>query len=189
MIKFMYSGTINVLMASENSNGEIVLDSSLTVRTIKYYAVIGAGLGLLGIILLLQFGASEQGSTIISGLLSVIILVFAVLSGPLIAAFVGYANANSGLGDVRTRTVNSGIANGIGFAIFGVIVTVILLGGLALLSNGGSDGGVASDTGGGSGPIEITRLVSLIVLMTIPNSIVGGGITFFLGRRDGTSPQ
>lgn len=176
-------------MTGENPTEGIVLDTSLTIRTIKYYAVIGAGLGLLGIILLLQFGAGEQGGTIVGGLLSVVILAFAVLSGPLIAAFVGYANANSGLGNLRARTVNSGIANGIGFAVFGVIVAVILFSGLAIISSGGSDGGAASSTGGGSGPIETTKLLSLIVLMTIPNSIVGSGITFFLGRRDGTSPQ
>jgi len=115
-------------MTGENPTEGIVLDTSLAIRTIKYYAVIGAGLGLLGIILLLQFGAGEQGGTIVGGLLSVVILAFAVLSGPLIAAFVGYANANSGLGNLRARIVNSGIANGIGFAVFGVIVAVILLG-------------------------------------------------------------
>jgi len=187
-------------MTGENPTEGIILDTSLIIGTVKYYAVIGAGLGLLGIILLFQLGAGEQGGAIISGLFTVVILAFAVLSGPLIAAFIGYANADSGLGSLRARTVNSGIANGIGFAVFGVIVAVILLGGLDLLSSGSaSAGGSASASGsapipGGSGeststspspsPIEATRLVSLIVLMTIPNSFVGGGITFLLGKQD-----
>jgi hypothetical protein len=164
----------------------IVLDTGIILQAIKYYAIIGAGLGVLGVVLLLQLGAGDEGGAIIGGLLSMVVLAFAVLSGPVIAAFVGYATAGTGIGDLRTRSVNSGIANGVGFAIFGIIVATILWTGLAVLMSGG-DGGAASG-GGSSGPIEITRLVTLIILMMVPNALVGGGITFFLEGRDGTSP-
>jgi hypothetical protein len=163
------------------------LDTGVIIQAIKYYTIIGAGLGILGVILLLQLGAGDEGGSIIAGLLSMVVLAFAVLSGPVIAAFIGYATAGAGIGDLRTRAVNSGIANGIGFAIFGIIVATILWAGLALLISGG-DGGAASSGGGSSGPIEISKLVTLIILMMIPNSLVGGGITFFLDGRGGTSP-
>lgn len=175
-------------MATETQGGDgIVLDTGVIFQATKYYAVIGAGLGVLGVVLLLQLGAGGDGGAIIGGLLSMVVLAFAVLSGPLIAAFVGYATAGTGLGDLRTRAVNSGIANGIGFAVFGVIVTGILWAGLAVLMSGSGDGGTAS-AGGSSAPIELTKLVTLIILMMIPNSLVGGAITFFLEGRGGASP-
>lgn len=174
-------------MEAETQKQEgIILDTNVISQAIKYYAVIGAGLGALGVVLLLQLGAGEEGGALIGGLLSMVVLAFAVLSGPLIAAFVGYATARTGIGDLRSRVVNSGIANGIGFAVFGVIVAIILWTGLAVLIESGGDGGAASGDGG-SGPIEITKLVTLIVLMVIPNSLVGGGITFFLEGRGGAS--
>lgn len=174
-------------MATESQTQQgIVLDTKLIIQAIKYYAIIGSGLGVLGVVLLLQLGAGDGGGTIISGLLSMVVLAFAVLSGPIIAAFIGYATAGTGIGDIRTRAVNSGIANGIGFAIFGIIVAAILWAGLAVVLSG-SDGGAASG-GGSSGPIEIAKLVTLIILMMIPNSLVGGSITFFLEGRGGTSP-
>lgn len=176
-------------MATETQARDgIVLDTKVIAQAIKYYAIIGAGLGVLGVVLLLQLGAGEEGGGIIGGILSMVVLAFAVLSGPVIAAFIGYATAGMGIGDIRTRTVNSGIANGIGFAIFGIIVAAILWAGLAVLMSSGGDGGAASGGGGSSGPIEITKLITLIILMMIPNSLVGGAITFFLGGRGRASP-
>lgn len=167
-------------MAKTQPSKGIVLDASLILRSVKYYAVIGAGLGLLGVILLLQLGGGESvGGAIISGILSIIILSFSVLSGPIIAAFVGYAAAGNGIGGIKQRSVNSGIANGIGFVVFGVIVAVILWIGLALVIGGGGDGAATSESSGGAGPIELGKLVTLIILMAIPNSLVGGAITFF----------
>lgn len=177
-------------MATERQAGDgVVLDVGGIVQAIKYYALIGAGLGVLGVILLFQFGAGDEGGSIISGLLSLVILAFAVLSGPLIAAFVGYATAGRGIGNIRARAVNSGIANGIGFAVFGIIVSAILWAGIAVLIGGGGDGGTASNAGGSSAPIELTKLVTLVILMMIPNSLVGGGITFFLEGRGGASSK
>lgn len=176
-------------MASEHqSNDGIVLDTSLILQSCKYYAVIGAGLGLLGVVLLLQLGGGEgMGATMMAGILSMVVLAFAVLSGPIIAAFIGYATAGSGIGDIRARSVNSGIANGIGFAVFGIVVAVILWVGLVVVIGGG-DGGASAGNGGTSGPIELGNLITLIVLMMIPNALVGGLITFFLEGRGGTSP-
>lgn len=166
------------MAAESQSSGGIVLDTSLIFRSIRYYAIIGAGLGLLGIILLLQLGVGEGDGGLIGGLLSLIVLTFAVLCGPIIASFIAYATAENGIGDIRTRAVNSGIANGIGFAVFAIIVAVILFGGLALLAGGGDSG--ASASGGSSAPMETGNLITLIILMVIPNSLVGGAITFFL---------
>jgi hypothetical protein len=52
----------------------IVLDVRGISQAIKYYSVIGGGLGILGVILLLQIGAGGDGGSIISGLLSLVIL-------------------------------------------------------------------------------------------------------------------
>ncbi len=152
----------------------VVLDIKTIIQAIEYYAIIGIGLGVLAVIILFQFGG-DSGVGIVGGILSLVILSFAVLSGPIIAAFIGFATAGNALGDVRTRTINSGIANGIGFAVFGIIVATILFIGLAVISGGG--GGTSTTSGGGSS-VEIGKLITLIILMTIPNSIVGGGITF-----------
>lgn len=176
-------------MAAENqSSGEIVLDSSLILQSIQYYAVIGAGLGILGIVLLFQLGGGSEGGSIIGGFISLIILAFAVLCGPIIAAFVGYATAGNSIGGIKQRSVNSGIANGIGFAVFGVVVAVLLWVGLAF-TIGGGDGGASSGGGGGGGPIEVGKLITLIILMVIPNSLAGGAITFFLEGRGGIPSQ
>jgi hypothetical protein len=167
----------------------LVIDTSLILQTIRYYAVIGVGLGLLGVILLSQLGG-EGGTSgaLISGILSIVVLSFAVLSGPLIAAFVGYATAKNSFGGIKQRSMNSGIANGVGFAIFGIVVGVILLAGLTFVIGGGGDGGASS--GGGSGsPIELGKFSTLVILMIIPNAFVGGTITFFLEGRGGASPQ
>jgi hypothetical protein len=184
----MINRSQEVPMSTEyQSSSGVVLDTSLIFRSVRYYAIIGAGLGLLGLIFLLQLGGGEEGGMgLVSGLLSLVVLAFAVLCGPIIASFIAYATAESGIGDIRTRSVNSGIANGIGFAVFGVVVVVILFVGLALLSTGG-DGG-ASSGGGSSAPMEIGNLITPIILMMIPNSLVGGAITFFLEGRGGASP-
>lgn len=178
-------------MATESpEDGGIMLDTSLIFRSIRYYSIIGGGLGLLGVVLLLQLGGGDgPGGVLIGALLFTIVLSFAVLSGPIIAAIIGYATAQSGIGDIRTRSVNSGIANGVGFVVFGIVVTFILWAGMALLFGGGSDAGASSTGGGSSGPIEIGKLVTLLVLMMIPNSLVGGLVTYFLEGRGGASPQ
>jgi hypothetical protein len=172
------------MSAGNQSTSGIVLDTSLIFRSVRYYVIVGVGLGLLGLILLLQFSGGG-GTAIFGSILSLIVLCFAVLSGPVIASFIAYATAKNGIGDIRTRSVNSGIANGIGFAVFGIVVAVLLFIGLALLAPGG---GEASAGGGSTGPTGIGNLITLIVLMMIPNSLVGGSITFFLeGRGANTS--
>lgn len=195
-------------MATENqSSGGIVLDTSLILRTVRYYSIIGAGLGLLGIVLMLQLGGGgdDFASSFITGILSMVVLAFAVLCGPLIAAFIGHATAGQGIGGRRARAVNSGIANGIGFAVFGIVVAALLWLGVDVLLAGGTGGGGGSgttatatatatpagdggDDGGGS-LIPLTDFVTLLVLMMIPNALVGGGITFFLDDRGGTIRQ
>jgi len=159
----------------------LVVNTSLILRAIRYYAVIGAGLGLLGVILLLQLGGDVGSSGgLLGGILLLVVLSFAVLSGPLIAAFIGYVTAESGSGGIKQRSMNSGIANAIGFAIFGIIVALILSAGLAFVIGGGGDN-VASSGGGGT--FELGNLITLIILMTIPNALVGGTITFFTEGR------
>jgi hypothetical protein len=150
----------------------VALDTETINQAIEYYAIIGFGLGVLAIIVLFQFGG-DSGVGIVGGILSLVILSFAVLSGPIIAAFVGFATAGNALGDVRTQTINSGIANAIGFAVFGITVATVLFAGLDAIS---AVEGSASMTSGSS--IEIGKLMKLIILMMIPNSIVGGGITY-----------
>jgi hypothetical protein len=109
------------------SDHGVVLDASLIVRSVRYYAVIGGGLGVPGVVLLLQPGGGDgMGGAIVSGILSMVVLSSAVLSGPIVAAFVGHATAGDGIGGVRARALDSGITNGVGFAVFGVAVAAIL---------------------------------------------------------------
>lgn len=193
-------------MSTENQSGGIVLDTSLILRTIRYYAIIGAGLGFLGIVLMLQLGGGyDLAGAFMVGILSMVVLAFAVLCGPIIAAFIGHATAGEGIGDRRARAVNSGIANGIGFAVFGIVVAVLLWLGVDVLLAGGTGGGSGSGTtatatatatpagdGGGDGSgslIPLTDFVTLLVLMMIPNALVGGAITFFLDDRGGAIRQ
>lgn len=171
---------------TETSDG-IVLDSELIVRTVKYYGIIGAGLGLLGIIFLSQFlGGSDGGGTIIGAILTIVVLAFAFLSGPLVAALIGFATS-AGEGRLKQRAINSGIANGIGFAVYGTIVFVLLALGMTLFLSGGGGGetGAASNGGGSSAPMGVIDFVSILVVMAIPNALVGGGITYFLGNQPG----
>jgi hypothetical protein len=162
------------MLEESATRGGFILDTRTIIQTIKYYTIIGIGLGVLAIIILFQL-AGDSGGGIVGGILSLVILSFAVLSGPIIAAFIGFATAGNALGDLKTRTINSGIANGIGFAVFGIIVVAILLIGLAVITDGGS----STASVGGSSSIEIGKLITLIILMIIPNSIVGAGITLF----------
>lgn len=166
---------------SRASDG-LVIGTSLLVRTIQYYLIIGAGLGLLGIVLLLQFG----GGGGIAGLISMRILSVAVLSGPLIAGFVGYTASRSSFDDIKQRSLNSGIANGIGFAVFGIVVAAILLSELTF-GIGGSGGGASLAGASSSSPVEFKKVITLIIVMILPNSFVGGAITFFL--ESDASPQ
>lgn len=174
-------------MSAENhSTSGVVLDTSLIFRSVRYYSIIGGGLGLLGFIIILQLGG-EAGTTILGGILSLVILSFAVLSGPIIASFVAYATARNGIGDIRTRSVNSGIANGIGFVVFGIVVIVVLFAGLSLFTSGG--GGGTSIGGGNTGIAGRGNVITLIILMGIPNSLVGGAVTFFLESRGANTPR
>lgn len=169
--------SMSVDKEAQPDNG-IVIDLSFLLRIIRYYAIIGIGLGFLGVVLLLQLGGGgDTSGEFISGIISIIILSFAVLSGPIIAAFVGYATAETSFGGIKQRSINSGIANGIGFAVFGIIVAAILWIGLTVVIGGGDNG--ASSGGGSGGPIELGNLITLIILMMIPNSFVGGAIAFF----------
>ncbi|MEF8868204.1 MAG: hypothetical protein V5A85_06785 [Haloarculaceae archaeon] len=60
--------------------------------------------------------------------------------------------------------------------------------GLSVVFGGGGGAGSGASTGGGGAPIEVGKLVTLIVLMVVPNALVGGSITFFLEGRGGASP-
>lgn len=173
---------------TEPSDG-IVLDSELIVRTVKYYGIIGAGLGLLGIVFLSQFlGGSDGGGTIVGGILTIVVLAFAFLSGPLVAALIGFTTP-AGEDRLKQRAINSGIANGVGFAVYGTIVFILLALGMALFlsGGGGAETGAASSGGGGGGdsstPMGVIDFISILVVMAIPNALVGGGITYFLGNQ------
>jgi hypothetical protein len=169
-------------MSSETVGGSLV-DSSLIGRTIRYYALIGIGIGSLGLILLGLFGGgSGFGAALVTGFLFLSVVMFTVLSGPIIAALVSHAVGIERAGGGRSRFMTGAIANGVGFAVLGAIVFVFLLTASALfLSSGGGGGGAGGGTGGGGGggsnPIT---LAILLLAMVIPNALVGGGITYSL---------
>jgi hypothetical protein len=152
----------------ESRGGDALgIDIPLIIRTIQFYFVIGVGFGLLAIILLLQFAGGEGISGgIITGVILIIILSFAVLSGPLIAAFVGYATAGRGSYDIGQRCINSSTADAIGFAVFGIVVSVIILIGFSVVIDGG---GASSGSPSDSAPIKLGKFITLTTLMIIPN--------------------
>jgi len=162
-----YIRSLGMPFKTEFRGGDALgIDIPLIIRTIQFYFVIGVGFGLLAIILLLQFAGGEGISGgIITGVISIIILSFAVLSGPLIAAFVRYATAGRGSYGIGQRCINSSTANAIGFAVFGIVVSVILLIGFSLIIDGS---GGASSGSPDSAPIELWKFIKLTNLKIIP---------------------
>lgn len=165
------------MLEESATRGGFTLDTRTIIQTIKYYTIIGIGLGFLAIIILFQL-AGDSGGGIVGGTLLIVIprvvWSFAVLSGPIIAAFIVLATAGNALGDIKTRMINSGIANGIGIAVLGIIMLATVFIGLDVIS-----GGSSTASGSGSSSIAIGKLMTIIILMIITNSIVGAGITLF----------
>lgn len=173
-------------MSQENST----INTGLIYKSAQYYAIIGAGIGILGIVLLNQLGGGGGiGGSIISGLLSFVVLSYAVLSGPIIAAFVGYIANQEVKGESRTRIINSAVANGVGYVVFGLVVGVLLVAGLSIAFGGGGasagsgvasggSGGISGGGGGGGGSsLSLSSILTLIALMMVPNALIGGAVT------------
>lgn len=162
----------------DNETAEVGINTELFYTSVQYYGIIGIGIGVLGVVVLNQL-AGGDGSTggFIGATLFPIILLYAVLSGPIIAAFVGYITNQEVKGGYQTKIISSAVANGIGYIIFGLIVIVFLFFGLGLTLLGGEASTVSANGGGGGGVGGLAKLLALIPLMMIPNALIGGLVT------------
>ena len=158
-----------------NINKEIIFELT------KYYAVIGAGFGILGIILISQLGGGGLAGGIIGGILSLIVISYAILSGPIIASFAGYLVDKRSTSEPQAKIIDSIIANGTGYIAFGIIVGILLAVGVSVILDGGSG---ATSTGGGSS-VGFGQILKLIILMMVPTALVGGGVTAILNYNEG----
>jgi len=157
-----------------NINKEIVFEVT------QYYAAIGAGFGILGITLISQLGGGGLTGEIIGSILSLIVISYALLSGPIIASFAGYLVDKRSTSEPRTKIRDSIIANGTGYIAFGIIVGILLAVGVSVVLNGGSG---ATSTGGGSS-VGFGQILKLIILMMVPTALVGGGVTAILNYNE-----
>lgn len=163
---------------SNSKTVEIRINTGILYTSIQYYSIIGIGIGVLGTILLNQLvsGGGISGG-IIGSTLSITILSYAVLSGPIIATIIGYITKKEVEGGSRTMIVNSAVANGIGYIVFGLIVCTLLVFGLSLTFGTGGASTAPADGGGGSGVVTISNILALVGLIMIPNALVGGAVT------------
>lgn len=161
---------------SSDSQDTGSVETALVIQAIKYYVVIGVGAGVLGVILITRFVNDGTDSTLAGGILTSVILFYSVLSGPIIAAIVGYILNQEGTAAPRIRAVSSIVANGIGYIVYGVIVTLFIVVGLSAIMETGSTGGVSNGTTGGS-TTEFFEMLGGIMMMMVPTALTGGLIT------------
>jgi hypothetical protein len=155
-------------MSNANANEGIVVDADLVKEISTYYAVIGFGLGILSFILLSQFAGGIFVGEIIRGVISIVIFLFAFLIGPIIAAFTATVASPKDNMPAKSQVINFGIAASLGFVVFSIILLLMLSISLNLFAQG--------QTGG----ISLGQSLPIIILLTLPNAIVGGGMKYAL---------
>jgi len=155
-------------MSAESANEGFVVDADLIKEISTYYAVIGFGLGVLSFILLSQFAGGVFVGEIIRGVISIVIFLFAFLIGPVIAAFTATIATTKDSMPAKSQVINCGIAAGVGFVVFSVILLLLLSISLNLFAEGQASG------------ISLGQSLPIIILLTLPNSIVGGGMKYAL---------
>lgn len=90
-------------------------------------SVIGVGFGLLAITIISRFDETKDISgRLISGVISIIILPFTLLSGQLIVNFL-YLTARGNLDGIRQQILNSSIADKIVFVVSDIVAAVLFI--------------------------------------------------------------
>ncbi|EMA52893.1 hypothetical protein [Halococcus thailandensis] len=138
---------------------------------IGLFAIVGAGFGLLGVIVLeLLAGGSGGGfgQAIAAALFLVSVLVVVLLTGPVMAALSGLRIAER-LDEARATYLTSFVATAVGYVVM-VLIAAVLIG----LVAGGGGGAEATTTGGTTtNPFDIADLVVPLVALAIPVGLTG----------------
>lgn len=156
------------------------LKSTLAYST-GIFAAVGAGVGLTAAIIINLLGS---GSSIVSGILTLMVIGTVLLLGPPVAAYIGI---QIGERDGKAGAVQSVIGSVIGFLTMMLIVLLILFLGIAIAMGGGT--GADSGTGGGmdsgtgdSGGFDIVQYLIPALLVALPTGLTGGATTYLHGR-------
>lgn len=153
---------------------------------IGIFAVVGAGVGLTGAVVINVLGS---GSSIFSGILLLIVIGVSLLIGPPIAGYIGIQIADR---DGEAGALQSFAGTASGFLIMMIVVLLALLLGIALTAGGGAgtdggtggvDGGADPGTGGSSGGgFDFLEFFIPALIVAIPTGLTGGAATYLHGR-------
>jgi len=161
-----------------SSTSVSALTSSITYP-LGLFGIVGVGLGLTGIVIL---GALGGGATLFSGLFALLVIAFALLTGPIVAAVVG-AQPSRDDGDTPQYGLVF-VGNAVGYLLMMVLVLVILTVGIAALSaGGGSAGGTTGTTGGGGGSVNLGQYLLPVLLIAVPTGGVAVATRYWQHRQ------
>ncbi|WP_256685669.1 hypothetical protein [Halococcus qingdaonensis] len=139
---------------------------------IGLFGIVGAGFGLLGVIVLeLLAGGSGGGfgGAIVAALFLISVLIVVLLTGPVMAVLSGLRIAER-LDEARATYLTSFIATAVGYIVM-VLIAAVLIG---LVAGGGGGGAEATATGGTTtNPFDIAGLIVPLVALAIPVGLTG----------------
>lgn len=139
--------------------------------SIALFGLVGIGFGLMGAVSLNQFG-----SGLFSGIVYLVILMFAMFSGPVLAVVVSLRLADYTRKKNSTTYLMCFIGNIAGYLVMISIVVIMLIIGLSFTFGGGGGSGVSSGSSGGS--FDFSLLIPVLA-MSIPTGLTGVGAAFF----------
>lgn len=150
---------------------------------IGLFALVGAGYGVTGILILkLLGGGGSVGARLLTGLFSLALVLVVLSIGPVIAVYTGLNAADGLYQEPRTAYLTSFVSDFVGYFVM-VLIAVLLIGvaagggGAAQTDQGQfGGGGTAADTGGN--PVDIVNLLVPMILLSIPVGLVGVGSSY-----------
>lgn len=147
--------------------------------TVGTYAVVGAGIGLTGYLILGQLlGGSEDSfaASLIGGVAAISITLITVLLGTAIASVFGLRLADDVPEDDTTTAVASALSCYLGYVLMGLIAVVFVGAQLGGGGGGSSAQSAASSSGGFS--LKAGKLFVPLLLSGIPAGLVGGAVAY-----------
>ena len=99
------------------------------------------------------------------------ILLFAFLVGSIIAAFTATVASSKDAMPAKSQIINCGIATVLGFILFNLVLLIILSISINLFAQSQTDA------------IGFYQSLPIIIYLTLPNAVVGGGIIMHCWRR------
>ncbi|MFC7234415.1 hypothetical protein [Halosegnis marinus] len=133
------------------------------------FAVVGIGIGLTGYIMIGELGG-DGGGGLLSGIVSLVVYLFAALVGPTVACLASVRAAPSLPRSLSVAGATTGAASFVGFL---VMVTVALL----LV-------GAASSGGDGGGTVDLAESIGTLVRAGLPSALVAVVATLFVRMLD-----